>query len=176
MRTNKFPTRSCGFTLIEIIVSIVIFSILMALVTAIFAPNMVRGTDPLFSVRATELGQSYLDEIIGKRYAENSVPGNGVRCGETGGPGACTTPLGKDGAETRATFDDVDDYDGLNETSATDSNGNLRAGYAGFAVAVSVAYAGTDLGLSLNDAKRVNVTVTAPHGGAFVFSAYKANF
>ena len=176
LKQKNSHKKSHGFTLIEIIVSIVVFGILMALLTAVFAPNVVRGTDPLFSIRAAELGQSYLDEILGKRFAENSLPGNALRCGEAGGPGACTTPLGKDGAETRATFDDVDDYDGLNEPSATDSNGNLRSGYTGFRVAISVTNAGADIGVSANDAKRINVTITAPNGGVFVFSAYKANF
>lgn len=168
-----------GFTLIEVIVGIVAFGILMALLVVVFAPNIVRGTDPLYSVRAAELGQSMLDEILGKRFAENSPPGNATRCGEGTQP-ACTTPLGRDSGETtHATFDDVDDYDYLNtnpDSPPTDNAGNVRPDYTGFSVRVQVVSAGADLGLANTLAKRITVTVTAPNGGSFVFATYKANF
>jgi len=179
MRMNKIPSRNRGFTLIEIIVSVVAFGILMALFIVAFAPNVIRGTDPLFSVRAAELGQSYLDEILGKRFAENSLPGNAKRCGETGGPGACSA-IGSDEGVNYINFDDVDDYDSFTDgsptTAPTDQTGIQRSGYAGFTVSVSVVNAGTEIGVNNADAKRIDVTVTAPNGGIFKFSAYKANF
>ena len=178
MRMNSIPPRCRGFTLIEIIVSVVAFGVLMALFMVAFAPNVVRGTSPLFSIRAAELGQSYLDEILGKRFAENSPPGNGLRCGEAGGPGVCSA-IGIDGGETHVTFDDVDDYNGLNEMPPIDSSGNARNGYDNFRVQVSVAQAQNAdalTGVNNADAKRITVTVTAPNGGIFVFAAYKANF
>jgi MSHA pilin protein MshD len=167
-------SRQHGYTLIEIIVSVVVFGILIVLMIAAFVPNVSRGIDPLFSVRAAELGQSYLDEILGKRFAENSPPGNGLRCGEAGGPGACGA-IGSEEAG-HANFDDVDDYHNLSESPPLDSSGTARPGYNGFRVQVSVSYAGADLGVGANDAKRIAVTVTTPSGGTFLFAAYKANF
>jgi len=166
--------HTLGFTLIEIIVSIVVFGILITLLIVGFAPNIRRGADPLFSMRAVELGQSYLEEILGKRFAENSPPGNGLRCGETGGPGACSA-IGAEEAGHNS-FDDVDDYNGLNEMPPIDSSGAPRAGYDNFRVQVSVSYAGADIGVNNTDAKRITVTVTDPSGNASLFSAYKANF
>lgn len=166
--------RTRGFTLIEIIVSIVAFGIVITLMIVAFAPNIRRGADPLFSVRAAELGQSYLEEILGKRFAENSPPGNGLRCGETGGPGACSA-IGADEAGHN-NYDDVDDYDGLDEIPPIDSSGNARTGYENFRVQVSVVYAGADIGVANTDAKRIDVTVTDPTGSVMRFAAYKANF
>jgi len=177
-RSSVVSCRSAGFTLIEIIVSIVAFGILMALFIVGFAPNIVRGTDPLFSVRAAELGQSYLDEILGKRFAENSPPGNGLRCGEAGGPVACSA-IGSDEGANHINFDDVDDYNALNEIPPIDSSGNARNGYDNFRVQVTVAQAQNAdalTGVNNADAKRITVTVTAPNGGIFIFAAYKMNF
>jgi MSHA pilin protein MshD len=174
-------TASDGFTLIEIVVSIGAIGVLMTLIISTFSTEAVRSTDALYSIRAAELGQSYIEEMLGKRYAENSPLGNSVRCGETGGPGVCTTPLGPDGGETAHTnFDDFDDYNGFSDggasTSPTDQSGNPRPGYTGFRVSATVSYAGTDLGLANTDAKLAVVTVTDPHGAQYVFSAYKTNF
>ncbi len=163
-----------GFTLIEIIVSIVVFGVLIALLIVGFAPNIRRGADPLFSMRAVELGQSYLEEILGKRFAENSPPGNGRRCGETGGPGACSAIGAEEGGHNN--FDDVDDYNGLNEMPPINSSGIARTGYDNFRVQVNVVYAGADIGVNNTDAKRITVTVIDPGGNASLFSAYKANF
>ena len=171
-----------GFTLIEIIVSIVAVGIMMALIVSVFAPETVRGTDALYSMRAAELGQSYLEEMLGKRFDEVSQPGNALRCGETGGPGPCSATLGPDAGETVHTqFDDFDDYNGFQDGSATtaptDQSGNPRPNYIGFIVTATVVYAGTEMGLPDNtNAKRANITVTDPRGTQYVFSAYKTNF
>lgn len=168
-----------GFTLIEIVVGIVAFGILMALITAVFSPQVVRGTDPLFSMRAAELGQSYLEEILGKRFAENSPFGNNPpRCGETGGPNPCSA-LGIDPGEATGaqnTFDDVDDYNTLVNAVPRDQSGAVRSGYSSFTVTVEVSYAGAEVGLNNNDAKRIRVTIGDGRGGQYVFAAYKTNF
>lgn len=164
-----------GFTLVEIIVSIVAFGILMALMVNVFAPEVVRGADSLYSMRAAELGQSYLEEILGKRFAENSPPGNVTRCNP------CDA-IGIDPGETagvQTTFDDVDDYNTLTpalNAQPLDQSGNVRAGYENFHVWVSVANDGASVGLNAGDAKRIEVTILDPRGAQYIFSAYKTNF
>jgi MSHA pilin protein MshD len=167
-----------GFTLIEIIVSIVAIGILMALVTVAFAPQVMRGADPLFSMRAAELGQSYLEEMLGKRYAENSPLGNSLRCNAPSQP-VCTAAFGTDATETtnHSTFDDFDDYHNFTDAPPTNQSGAARTNYTGFSVTATVDNAGTEIGLPNNsDAKRATVTVTDPLGGKYLFTVYKANF
>lgn len=175
--------HSRGFSLVEIIVSIVCFGILMTLITGVFAPQLIRGTDPLFSMRAAELGQSYLEEILGKRYDENSPFGNAQRCNALAVPPqtfiACSGTMGVEAGESTTgitnTFDDVDDYNGL-DSPPRNQNGNVRDGYANFNVNIVVTDATGEFGLPANNAKRIDVTITDPSGAQYVFSAYKANF
>lgn len=177
MRINYRSSR--GFTLVEIIVSVVCFGILMTLITGVFAPQVIRGTDPLFSMRAAELGQSYLEEILGKRFAESSPSGNATRCGEGALPVVCTAAFGIDDGETaeaQNTFDDVDDYITLNNSPIRDQSGTDRGGYENFRVSIAVANAGAEIGVGANNAKRIDVTITDPSGSQYLFSAYKANF
>ena len=182
MHTTAKPSR--GFTLVEIIVSIVALGILMTLITAVFAPQVVHGTDPLYSMRATELGQSYLEEILGKRFDENSPLGNSQRCNSPSQP-ACSITMGIDAGESAPVgvtniFDDVDDYNSLTQTlnaQPHDQSGNVRSGYEDFHVWITVVYAGSEIGLPNNtDAKRIDVTIIDPRSNQYLFTAYKTNF
>ena len=69
-----------------------------------------------------------------------------------------------------------DDYDGLDDQPAKDALGNDRVGFNSFRVTVSVAYAGGDFGLAVQDLKKVTVTVFTPEGNSLEFSRYKGNF
>ncbi len=105
-----------GFTLIELIVGIVIFSIAMVLVVSFLQPQVKKGIDPIWQVRAASLGQSLSNEILAKPFDQFSNRVGGIeRCNESV---ACTSSsgLGPEGAENRGSFNDVDDYHGLDIT------------------------------------------------------------
>lgn len=164
-----------GFTLIELIVFIVVIGVALSGVLLAVNQATSHSADPMIQIRAAELGQTYLDEILPKKFDANTGnDGQSPPCGFSAGR-PCSTSLGIEAGETRATYDDVDDYQGLNE-APVDAEGNPRPGYAGYRVAVSVAYAGTDLGLGNTAAKRITVIVTTPQGEIFPFSAYRSNF
>ncbi len=170
--------RTGGFTLIEIIVMIVLVSIAMVGVMAAYQHSQRHGSDPVHQTRALKLAQAMFDEILGKRFDENSGQGGVPRCNSTDpGARACSTSYGPDGGETRALYDDVDDYHGLDVSPPTDANGTVLAGYSGFRLRVQVAADGNALaGLNNADAKRIDVIVTTPRGNDFTFSAYRVNF
>lgn len=171
-----------GFTLIELVIGIVLFSIVLVIVTSLIIPQARRSVDPIMQVRAAELAQTMLSEIRSRSFDENSDRVNGlIRCGEdliddTAERG-CTAEgdFGPD-SESRSQFDDVDDYHGLNVIANSLGN-NIEIGgvnlYQGFSISVTVEYA--NLG-TVVDSKLITVTVTTPTGVDLVFSSYRSNF
>lgn len=196
--------RQAGLSLVELIVTIVILAVALAGLSVMLNNGFSRSSDALIQLRTVSLAQAYLDEILGKRFDENSrnrgIPpcrGStgplGRRCSqETGTPQP--EVFGPDGSETRATYDDVDDYHGLNEGFGTgndleDAEGVQRTGYDNYTVNVQVRYINTGVGeeealFNVNnelddqyDAKLITVTVS--HSALpqdFIYAAYKSNF
>ena len=124
-----------GFTLIELVMTIVILG-LAALVVSSSLTALTHSSDPMLREQATALAQALMDEILAKKWDENSPNGGnppictaesqnqGARsslnssCAHNGS--ACLTPpcastMGLDSGETanandRTAWDDVDDY------------------------------------------------------------------
>jgi len=167
-----------GFTLIEIIIGIVMLSISLAIVSSLIAPTEEQSADNLLQIKAAELGQSLLNDISSRAFADNSdMTGGRIRCGEpVGALNSCTEPLGRDGLEgnNRANYNDVDDFHGYE--IANDLVDPLDGTYHNFTVEIDVRYAGADLGLANTQAKRITVAVTTPLGTEIKFATHKANF
>lgn len=193
-KSPKPISLSSGFTLIEIIIGIVVLSISLSIVIQLIAPTEQQSADQIHQIKAAELGQSMLDEILAKAFDEKSDKAGGRnRCDEDqDGSGTlesdelCTTILAREEANDRNLFDDVDDYNGYSG-KASSINEALDGGYDSFKVAVRVEYdisdpsdvQGLRLGLSSVGtplAKFVTVTITTPLGTEIEFSGYKANF
>jgi len=178
--------RLSGFTLIEMIIGIVTFAIVISIATQLIAPTERQSADNIHQIKAAELGQSLMDEILGRAFDENSdMVGGRDRCDDAGQTACTVTALlgPEDGVggradeneDTRDLFDDVDDYKGYsNLTDAT--NNSLHKGYDDFEISVDVEYDGAALGLTDSLAKRITITVTTPLGTKVEFAAYKANF
>ena len=156
-----------GATLVELVITIVIISVAIAGVVGSFSLIAGRSADPLNQTRAVTLAQLYMDEILARKYDDQTPQGGVPRYS-----GACT--IGGEG-ESRSTFDDVDDYHNLSGPPTTATGASL-SGYAGFTVSVTVACAGADVGLPASEAKRIELAIVAPGNQSFVFSAYRANF
>ena len=165
-----------GFTLIELIAGIVVIAIVTLVVTTGLGQLFRQSVDPWQQVRATEVGQSLMNEIMARRFDENSNVGNQyVRCSE--GSGSCTTPVPcpSDGSTPNAEeaqrkqFDDVDDYNGLKLTGA-ELSGSSPNRYNGFEALVCVTEK------AANELKSITVTVTTPQDESIEFSAIKGNW
>ncbi|WP_057832745.1 prepilin-type N-terminal cleavage/methylation domain-containing protein [Colwellia sp. TT2012] len=170
----KFKQR--GFTLVELIIGIVVLSLSLSIVSTLIAPAEEKSADNVLQIKASELGQSLMNDIMSRAFADNSdMAGGRFRCNEAGQDN-CTEPLGRDGSEgdNRTDYNDVDDFNGYEiEDDVLDP---LDSSYDNFIVAVNVVYAGDDLGLADKLAKRITVTVTTPLGTAIKFTSHKANF
>ncbi|MDX2368854.1 MAG: type II secretion system protein [Colwellia sp.] len=184
----KTMAKIYGFTLIELIVGIVLLSISFSLIITLILPLSEKSAEQIHQVRASELGQSIMNEILARAFDENSdMAGGLVRC--SGGTTECTSPdqsnvlhLGPDGTETRQTFNDVDDYDDY-DSDVTDDDNALGSAfsslYPGFRVQIDVCYSnfnGTCNNSSVEIAKLITITVTTPQDSNFIFSFYRANY
>jgi MSHA pilin protein MshD len=183
-RANK---RLSGFTLIELIVGIVVLSTALTIIPTLILPATIQSVEQIHQIRAAELGQSMLNEILSKAYDENSdMAGGLLRCGIESVACSFDEDAEEEG-ESRATFDDVDDYHGLSESGIAIKNalGNeMGELYQGFQVDVSVCidrdYDGCDdkdaLDFDNSIAKLIKITVTTPQAFEIHFASYRANF
>ena len=119
-----------GFTLMEIIITIVVLSIASVSMLSAFTSAAKTSADPMIQHQAAVIAEAYMEEILLKSFAV--------------GPGS-----------TRATFDDIHDYGGITDEPASDQTG---VGFAGYSVTVRVT--GQALGaISASDAMLITVTV-----------------
>lgn len=145
--------RQSGFTLVELVMAIVIISIAVGGVMLVFVVALTHSADPQRQQQAIAIGQAYMDEILARDYAD---------------------PDGSNVGEVRATFDDVLDYNGINQ-SPRDQDGNAIAGLNDYTVRVSVVDS-TALGPAGDTvtARRIDVRVTSLPLVDTTISAYKA--
>ncbi|MCE2572124.1 type IV pilus modification PilV family protein [Motilimonas eburnea] len=75
--------RQMGFTLVELVVGIVVMAVAFTIITTMLVTQSRDSIDPLHQMRAAELGQSVLNEIVSRSYDQHSDHNGGVyRCGE----------------------------------------------------------------------------------------------
>lgn len=182
---GKNSSKVTGFTLIEIIIGMVVFAISLAIIMPYLAPAEKNSADQIHQIKAAQLAQALMDDIMSRAFDENSIMAGGLlRCDEDknennvidGDEKACTRLIGTDGPEetSRSTFDDVDDFHNYSEKiTATDSD--LDGSYQNFTINVTVAFA-TGLPLSKWLIKRITIVVTTPLGTDITFTVFKVNF
>lgn len=175
------PFRSTkGFTLIELVVGMVITAISLAMLSALIYPQLQRSVNPILAVRAAELGQALMEEILAKRFDETTASGGVPACTP-----ACSSTLGADGSETRLDFDDVDDFNVYcsGQFAIETALGTTPAEFSRYRMQICVNYDGNfDGSTDTNtNAKLITVSVFPPLAGGgqdapISFSAYRGNF
>jgi len=195
--------RQRGFSLIETVIFIIVLSLGIAGLVAVFFHTSMHGHEPYLQQRALAVASAYMDEILHKRWDESSPVGGG--CVETGsgicaawcagltypdcrrcnlGVGVCSAPMASgSGAEegtNRGQFDDIDDYNGLSETPPLNALGAPMSGagaFSGFSAAVTVGHpAAAWNGVAAAEVKRIEVEVSTPDGQTIALNAYRLNF
>jgi len=146
--------RQRGVTLIELVLSIVIVAIAASAILGLLSFAARSSADAMIRNQAVAVAQAYLEEI---RFKSFSDP-DGV------------------GGESRGTFDDVSDYNGLNDVGARDQTGATIAGLGGYNVTVAVATSALGAVAAANS-KRIDVTVQYAAAGITVaISGYRTNY
>ena len=170
---------SRGFTLIEIIIVIVLIGTMMGGMSTMFMSNISKSHHPFLRQRALAVAVAFLDEIQYKRWNENSPIGGGcVDTTSSCGGGPAMAAIGVDGGETRLEYDDIDDFNVINNQSPPqDSSGNNMPGYDGYSVTVTVSQPGADWnGVPAADVRLINVSVTSSSNETISLTAYRINF
>lgn len=170
-------SKQTGVTLVELVISIVILSIAMVALMSAFSNTMLNSADPLWRNKTLKLAQLYLDEILAKNY-DHATPVGGIPFVTTPSCGA----LGPETGETRETYNDVDDYNGLTESPKSLIT-TLDSSYSNYQISIDVSCRGNEVDavgagnvVSLVQAKKITVSITPPGQSAIPFSVYKGNF
>lgn len=165
-----------GFTLIELVITIVILTVAITGVMSVFYTNSIKGVKPILEIKAIELGQAMLDEIILKKWDEDSPIGGGT----------INTALANIGTETGETnrehFDDTDDYNGYSDGTPSEplknERGELLNGFEGFSRSVTIVFekpAEAPAAIAAVNYKKITVQITIPTGDSFAFTTTKTN-
>lgn len=160
--------RQWGASLVELILSITIVSI--ALVGLMLAIPMTtgHGGDPMVRQQAIAIAEAYMEEILLQPYDEWVASGSA----DVGGPEA---------GETRATYDDINDYDAITNAKVQYRGSGELEELLNYRVSVTVDDSYDSLGpatqtIAGNDAKQVTVTVTHDSGDSVVLRAYRTRY
>ena len=156
-----------GVSLIEAVLFIVIVSVALVVVLKAFDIANQGSADPVLRRQALAIAQSLLDEISAKPFgsAATDVTADGYTAG----------PLN---SATRANADDIDDYDGYDQTGITTLNNAPLTGLESYQVHVDVdpITAGELGSVPVANAYRITVTVTDPSGAQLLLAGYRANY
>jgi MSHA pilin protein MshD len=122
-----------GFTLIETVMVIVLFSIIMPGIMFYFMQGVKDSAIPQRRTTAIFLAESLMEEIRSKRWDE--VANTDSTCSNATAPAS----LGPD-AEARIGFDDIDDFNGLSGVITNSQGVSKSTDYPGFTQQASVRY------------------------------------
>lgn len=136
-----------GFTLIELIIFIVVISAGLAGILSVMNAVVKSSADPMVRKQAMALADSIMEEILLKSYvrATGATPGT-----------------------DRASYDNVDDYNGLTQTAFSDFPPEL----SGYVIGITVASP-----VNMSSVPMKKVTVTVSRGAERIsMSGYRANY
>jgi MSHA pilin protein MshD len=147
--------RHRGVTLIELVVAITIVAIAATTILGALAAVATRSADAMMQQQAIAIAESYLSEILQRWVADpNGTPPN------TG----------------RASWDLVDQYNGLVDLGAHDQFGNPIASLNAYTVSVSTSQSSALAGVPAAAARRVDITVSYPPSASVTLSGYRTSY
>lgn len=139
------PLRQAAFTLIEIIVTLVVVGIAAVALLGVFTSTVRDSADPVIQQQAITIAEAYMEEILLQAFDDPSGGEQGL--------------VGTEGTEgnTRALFDDVQDYNHLIDTDVRDQNDVQIPGLELYSITVSVT------GATLNTVPMMLVDISVDH-------------
>ena len=186
----KYRTKNQGFTLLELIVSIVILGLGVTAFTSLINQTTRHSIDPMIIEQANAIAQSYLEEVMLRPFCDpdwdaDANPATPTVCPtDCTSATACTTcsPGATEGSRTL--FDDVCDYNDplVDSTSgARDQNNTLIGGLGAYNINVTVVDSGETLdSLSSANGEVLRIDVNVTHDSFsdlnLTLTGYRTNF
>lgn len=169
--------RRGGFTLIEMLLFVIIVGVAFAGLVSVLASSMKGGADTVSQKQALAIAEAIVEEIALKPFTWCD-PDDPAAAAATSG-GDCTTPEvdGPEAGETRATFDNVNDYIGYTFPVGpiTDQSGTYNFP-SGFSVS-NLTVTAEALGTVPNTASlRISVTVDGPGSSSVTLDTYRTRY
>jgi MSHA pilin protein MshD len=150
--TFSLPRNNRGLTLIELVVAMVVIAIALSGVLLVINYTTRHSADPVLRHQAVAIAESYMEEI-------------------------CLKDVIADGKEAnRSLYDDVYDYDGLNDSGVENAYANAVAGLENYDVSISVTTESFGPSGAQIAGARIDVTVTDPAGQELTLSGYCADY
>jgi MSHA pilin protein MshD len=180
---------SLGLSLIEVVIFIVVLSVGLVAMLAIYNRHTEASVDPMVRKQALAIASSLMDEIQlkGFTYCDPDDPKVYTAASEAGCDTAevlpTTAPLvPNEQAESRAgatRFDNVNDYNGFSMVAIQTADGTPVNGLNGYQANVSIAQIdANELGASIpaTEALRITVTVIGPTGLSVSLQGYRIRY
>lgn len=125
-RSIRLRRGESGFTLVELVITIVVLAAGLAGILVVFQETTARSADPQLRAQARAIAEAYMEEILLQSFAD---PDSGA--------------TGNSEEANRADFDDVWDYDAITKQSPPqDRFGNPLTQLDDYRVSVDVDSAG----------------------------------
>lgn len=155
---NRFRRFEGGLSLIELIVSVVIISIAITTIVATFSRVSLSSVDPMLQEQAIAIAEAYMEEITLKPFLDPDTLA------------VCPAPEG-----SRSLYDNVCDYNGLNDVGVRDQAGGVPiTGLEQFTVNVSVQNSALN-GVPAASSLRIDIRVshTSERGSTAYLTGYR---
>jgi MSHA pilin protein MshD len=169
--------RQSGFTLLEVLITIIVIGISATAIMGVFISTVKSSADPLIQQQAIAIAEAYMEEIQLKQFCNDPAPPMLAPPPKVV-PVCPTETGGREGTETRSTFNDVQDYsDPSVDGIIRNQNGSPINGLSNYSVTVSIGVA--ELGSitsASGNALRIDISVDHPAIDPITLSSFRTNY
>jgi MSHA pilin protein MshD len=144
--------KHAGFTLLEIITTVVVIAIAATALMSVFSSTVATSADPVLEHQAIAIAEAYMEEIMLKDFDQTPLP-----------------------VPPRSEYNDVRDYNNLPDTVVRDQNGLAIAALSDYSVTVTVVSDSLNA-IAVIDSLRIDITVSHASIDDVLLSGYRTNY
>ncbi|MFA9421039.1 MAG: prepilin-type N-terminal cleavage/methylation domain-containing protein [Gammaproteobacteria bacterium] len=148
---NKMQ-RNRGFTLLEIITTVVVIAVAATALMSVFSSTVATSADPVLEHQAIAVAEAYMEEISLKDFDQSG-------------------PL----APPRAEYNDVRDYNNLPDAVVRDQNGVAIGSLSDYSITVTVVPDSLNA-IPMVDSLRIDITVSHASIDPVLLSGYRTDY